>query len=72
SRALGTAFKETWVTGMAKTLSDKWFLGGLCVGSAYFFGVDVTELTFENFKGRIFELLEAQPETPANPQSYDV
>ncbi|MEM9350388.1 MAG: hypothetical protein AAGA47_09015 [Pseudomonadota bacterium] len=71
-RALGAVFREEWVRGMAKTLSDKWFVGGMCFGTAYFFGVDVSDFTLENLRGYISELMEAEPadqrpESPPKP-----
>ncbi|KNG92544.1 hypothetical protein ATO11_16055 [Pseudaestuariivita atlantica] len=60
-KGLGRQFCETWVNGMASTLSDKWFLGGLGLFTAHFTGLDVSDLTFQNLRGYISEIMSAAP-----------
>lgn len=67
AKSLGAKFVETWTLGMAKTLSDKWFLGGLGMGAAFFFGVDPMDLKLANVKGYINDLMNAVPEAPPAP-----
>lgn len=64
-------------TSFGKTIGSPLFWSGAAVSAGYFFGVTQSDLTLENFRSYVAELLRANAETaptaqPSLPSSTDV
>ncbi len=59
--ALTGTFKNAWVESLGKTFGSAWFLGAVCLGTAHFFGVSPSEITYENLRAWLDSYFRESP-----------
>ncbi len=75
-RTLNGRFKVKAIESLGSTFGSAWFLGALGLGTCHFFGLSPSDITYENLRGYISDLLDAAPapeiETISFPDLHDV
>nr|WP_247743577.1 hypothetical protein [Shimia sp. R10_1] len=70
SKELKGVISQEAAKAFGKSIGSPYFYGGVAMGVSYFFGVSPSDMTFENLRGYVGELLRANSEGTNPSPSY--